>query len=324
VLYATPSIGISLYPFDGQDASTLLRNADTAMYHAKRDGGAHYCFFTPEMQEVASRRLALGSALQRAIRAGEFVMHYQPKVAAASGAIIGFEALIRWPQPDGAPIPPSLFIPIAEETGRIDPIGSWAIGQVAAELQRWSALGFEVPIAVNVSALQFRRDDVAHNLAAAVQAANVRPSLLEVELTESGVMNNPAQAIETLHQIHAFGMTIAIDDFGTGYSSLAYLKRFPIDKLKIDASFVRDIATDPGDAAIVRAIISLAHVLDLTVIAEGVETEDQLAFLVQHGCDELQGHLFSEAVSTDAAVNLLRRGPFSIARPAPHQPGSAP
>jgi len=322
-LHVTPSIGLAIFPEDGTDPDTLLRNADTAMYHAKRDGGAHYCFFTPEMQEVASRRLALGSALQRAIRAGEFVMHYQPKVAATSGAIIGFEALIRWPQPDGAPIPPSLFIPIAEETGRIDPIGSWAIGQVAAELQRWNALGFDVPIAVNVSALQFRREDVARNLAAAVQAANVRPSLLEVELTESGVMNNPVQAIETLHQIHAFGMTIAIDDFGTGYSSLAYLKRFPIDKLKIDASFVRDIATDPGDAAIVRAIISLAHVLDLTVIAEGVETEDQLAFLVQDGCDELQGHLFSEAVSTEDAVDLLRRGPFSIARPAPQQSESA-
>ena len=320
-LHVTPSIGLAIFPEDGTGPDTLLRNADTAMYHAKRDGGAHYCFFTPEMQEVASRRLALGSALQRAIRAGEFVMHYQPKVEAASGAISGFEALIRWPQAEGEPIPPSLFIPIAEETGRIDPIDTWAIGQVAAELQRWSALGFDnVPIAVNVSALQFRRDDVAHSLAAAVEAAQIRPALLEVELTESGVMNNPAQAIETLHQIHSLGMRIAIDDFGTGYSSLAYLKRFPIDKLKIDASFVRDIATDPGDAAIVRAIISLAHVLDMTVVAEGVETEAQLAFLVEHGCDELQGHLFSAAVSNEDALRLLHRGPFSIA----HQAGAAP
>ncbi|TXF98017.1 putative bifunctional diguanylate cyclase/phosphodiesterase [Massilia arenae] len=318
-LHVTPSIGMAIFPGDGADPDTLLRNADIAMYHAKRDGGAHYCFFTAQMQEVASQRLALGSALHRAIRDGEFVMHYQPKVHAASGAIIGFEALIRWPQADGASISPSLFIPIAEETGRIDPIGAWAIGQVAAELQRWTTLGFaDVPIAVNVSALQFRREDVARCLGAAVDAAQIRPAMLEVELTESGVMSNPAQAIETLHQIHALGMTIAIDDFGTGYSSLAYLKRFPIDKLKIDASFVRDIATDPSDAAIVLAIIGLAHVLDLTVIAEGVETQEQVAFLVAHGCDELQGNYFSAAVSNDDAVGLLRRGPFCIETSGEH------
>jgi EAL domain-containing protein (putative c-di-GMP-specific phosphodiesterase class I) len=234
-------------------------------------------------------------------------------VNAASGAICGFEALIRWPQADGESIPPSLFIPIAEETGRIDPIGAWAIQQVAAQLQLWGTLGIDdIPIAVNVSALQFRREDVARRLGAAVQAAGIRPGLLEVELTESGVMSNPVQAIETLHQIHSQGMTIAIDDFGTGYSSLAYLKRFPIDKLKIDASFVRDIATDPSDAAIVLAIISLAHVLELTVIAEGVETEAQMAFLIEHGCDELQGNYFSPAVSNDDALGLLRRGPFSV------------
>jgi diguanylate cyclase (GGDEF)-like protein/PAS domain S-box-containing protein len=320
-LHITPSIGMAIFPDNGGDPDTLLRNADIAMYHAKHDGGAGYCFFAPEMQEVASRRLALGSALQRAIRAGEFVMHYQPKVNAVSGAIIGFEALIRWPQADGGAIPPSLFIPIAEETGRIDPIGAWAIRQVAEELQRLAALGFgDIPIAVNVSALQFRREDVARKLGAAVEATHVRPELLEVELTESGVMNNPAQAIETLHQIHALGMTIAIDDFGTGYSSLAYLKRFPIDKLKIDASFVRDLATDPSDAAIVRAIIGLAHVLDLVVVAEGVETQAQAAFLIDHGCDELQGNYFSAAVSNEDAVALLRRGPFTIS----HTTGSPP
>ena len=181
-LHITPSIGMAIFPGDGGDPDTLLRNADIAMYHAKRDGGAHYCFFTAQMQEVASQRLALGSALQRAIRNGEFVMHYQPKVHAASGAIIGFEALIRWPQADGASISPSLFIPIAEETGRIDPIGAWAIGQVAAELQRWTTLGFaDVPIAVNVSALQFRREDVARSLGAAVDAARIPPAMLEVK-----------------------------------------------------------------------------------------------------------------------------------------------
>lgn len=323
-LHIMPSIGMAIFPGDGGDPDTLLRNADIAMYHAKHDGGAHYCFFTAQMQEVASQRLALGSALQRAIRNDEFVMHYQPKVQAASGAIIGFEALIRWPQADGATISPSQFIPIAEETGRIDPIGAWAIRQVAAELQRWTGLGFaDVPIAVNVSALQFRREDVARSLGAAVDAAQIQPAMLEVELTESGVMSNPAQAIETLHQIHALGMTIAIDDFGTGYSSLAYLKRFPIDKLKIDASFVRDIATDPNDAAIVLAIIGLAHVLDLTVIAEGVETREQVDFLVAHGCDELQGNYFSAAVSNDDAVGLLRRGPFRIDASGEHHDNRA-
>jgi EAL domain-containing protein (putative c-di-GMP-specific phosphodiesterase class I) len=320
-LHVTPSIGLAIFPADGETPDTLLRNADIAMYHAKRDGGARYSFFAPRMQEAASRRLALGSALQRAIGAGEFVMHYQPKVNTATGAISSFEALIRWPQADGSWIGPSVFIPIAEETGRIDPIGSWAIRQVAEELQRWRALGIEnIPIAVNVSALQFRREDVASRLAQAVQAAGVLPSLLEVELTESGVMNDPAKAIETLHQIHSLGMTIAIDDFGTGYSSLAYLKRFPIDKLKIDASFVRDIATDPSDAAIVLAIIGLAHVLNLTVIAEGVETEAQMAFLVAHGCDELQGNYFSEAVSNEDALGLLRRGPFSVPPPPTRTP----
>jgi diguanylate cyclase (GGDEF)-like protein/PAS domain S-box-containing protein len=323
-LHIAPSIGMAIFPEDGADPDTLLRNADIAMYHAKRDGGSRYRFFMPEMQEVASRRLALGNALQRAIRGAEFVMHYQPKVSAADGRIVGFEALIRWPQADAPPVPPSQFIPVAEETGRIDPIGAWAIQQVAEQLQRLAALGFgDTPIAVNVSALQFRHADLAQSLDAAVQAAQVRPGMLEVELTESGVMSNPSQAIESLQRIHALGMTIAIDDFGTGYSSLAYLKRFPIDKLKIDASFVHDIATDPNDAAIVLAIIGLAHVLDLTVIAEGVETQAQLDFLVEHGCDELQGNYFSEAVSKEDAIELLRRGPFSIAHAPEEKPAGA-
>jgi diguanylate cyclase (GGDEF)-like protein/PAS domain S-box-containing protein len=315
-LHVSSSIGIAIFPDDGADADTLLRNADIAMYHAKHGGGARYCFFAPPMQEEASRKLALGSALQRAIGADEFVMHYQPKVDARSGKICGFEALIRWPQGDGAWIPPSLFIPVAEQTGRIDPIGAFAIARTAELLRQWGALGIDdVPIAVNVSALQFRHENVAAELAQAAAAAGIAPSLLEIELTESGVMNNPAQAIETLHQIHALGMTISIDDFGTGYSSLAYLKRFPIDKLKIDASFVHDIATDPCDAAIVLAIITLAHVLNLTVIAEGVETAAQMAFLIANGCDELQGNYFSPAVSNEDALGLLRRGPFSMAPP---------
>ena len=313
-LHVTPSIGIAVFPDDGKDAEALLRNADTAMYHAKQEGGARYSFFTSHMQEAASRRLALGGALQRAIIMGEFVLHYQPKVNAATGAICGFEALIRWPQLDGEWIPPSLFIPIAEETGRIDPIGTWVLREAAREILRWHEQGVDgIPIAVNMSALQFRQDNVALGIESVLHETGIAPGMLEVELTESGVMSNPGLAIQTLHQIHALGMTIAIDDFGTGYSSLAYLKRFPIDKLKIDASFVRDVATDASDAAIVRAIITLAHILDMTVIAEGVETSAQMAFLIDHGCDEMQGNYFSKAVSNQEALSLLKRGPFNLA-----------
>ena len=312
-LHVTPSIGIAIFPDDGGDADSLLRNADTAMYHAKHEGGARFSFFTAQMQEAASRKLVLGAALQRAIGAGEFCMHYQPKIDARSGAIRGFEALIRWPQEDGEWIAPSIFIPIAEESGRIEPIGRWALREAARELRRWHALGFEdVPIAVNMSALQLRRDDLAGSLDAVVREAGIAPAMLEVELTETGVMSNPALAVQTLQQIHALGIPIAIDDFGTGYSSLAYLRRLPIDKLKIDASFVRDIARDCSDAAIVKAIITLGHVLNLTVIAEGVETAEQVEFLVAHGCDEMQGNYFSAAVSNDAALELLRRGPFRL------------
>jgi EAL domain-containing protein (putative c-di-GMP-specific phosphodiesterase class I) len=321
-LHVAPSIGLAIFPSDGLDADTLLRNADVAMYHAKRDGGGRYAFFTAEMQEAASRRLALGTALQRAIRADEFLMYYQPKICAANGQICGFESLIRWPQADGSWISPSQFIPVAEQTGRIEPIGAWTIRQVAAQLQHWRELGIDnVPIAVNVSAMQFRRDNVARGLAEAVAQAGVPASLLEVELTESGVMSNPVQSIATLQEIHALGMRIAIDDFGTGYSSLACLKRFPIDKLKIDASFVRDMVTDPNGTAIVRAIIGLAHVLNMTVVAEGVETEEQSAFLVAHGCEELQGFFFSDAVPSKEALALVKRGPFAVpGRPPGHAP----
>ncbi|RJG17744.1 EAL domain-containing response regulator [Massilia cavernae] len=315
-LHLTSSIGIAIFPDDGASADTLLRNADIAMYHARRDGGGRFSFFAPAMQEAANRRLAMGAALQRAIAGREFVQYYQPKVCATDGSICGFEALIRWPQPDGSFISPSVFIPIAEETGRIEPISAWALQQAGSELQRWQHEGIPaVPIAVNLSALQFHRASVASDLDAVVKRAGIEPRLLEVELTETGLMSDPALAVETLHRIHDMGMEIAIDDFGTGYSSLAYLKRLPIDKLKIDASFVRDITTDPSDAAIVLAIITLAHVLNMRVIAEGVETGEQVAFLVKNGCDEMQGYYFSKAVNNDEAIGLLRRGPFDLGQP---------
>jgi diguanylate cyclase (GGDEF)-like protein/PAS domain S-box-containing protein len=312
-LRVSPSIGIALFPDDGHDIDELLRNADTAMYHAKQEGRGRFSFFTSSMNEAASRRLAVGGALQKAIQREEFILHYQPKVSAATGEICGFEALIRWPQADGLWIPPSQFIPIAEETGRIEQIGNWALQEAAWQIRRWRAeVGHCCPVAVNVSASQFRKDGVANNIEAVLAEADIPAGMLEAELTESAVMADPAKAIQALHQIRDLGVSISIDDFGTGYSSLAYLKRFPLDKLKIDAAFVRDIASDPDDAAIVLAIITLAHSLGLTVTAEGVETAEQVAFLVEHGCDELQGHYFSKPVPTDEVLHLLKRGRFDL------------
>lgn len=312
-LRVSPSIGISIFPGDGQNMDQLLRNADTAMYHAKQEGRGRFSFFSPHMNEAASRRLAVGGALQRAIQHGEFVLHYQPKISAANGEIRGFEALIRWPQADGKWISPGQFIPIAEETGRIESIGKWALNEAASQVQRWRTAGTDgCPIAVNVSARQFRQDSVAQSIRTVLEETGIPPSMLEAELTESAVMTDPLKAIQALHQIRDLGVSISIDDFGTGYSSLAYLKRFPLDKLKIDGEFVRDIATDPEDAAIVLAIITLAHSLNLTVIAEGVETAEQTAFLIKNGCDEMQGHYFSRPVPTDEALEMLKRGRFSL------------
>ncbi|HCY61730.1 MAG TPA: diguanylate cyclase [Oxalobacteraceae bacterium] len=313
-LRVSPSIGIAIFPGDGHDIDELLRNADTAMYHAKQEGRGRFSFFTSSMNEAASRRLAVGSALQQAIQREEFVLHYQPKVSAANGEISGFEALIRWPQADGMWISPSQFIPIAEETGRIEQIGNWALREAARQIRSWrEEVDFFCPVAVNVSAWQFRKDSVAKNIEAALMESDIPANMLEAELTESAVMTDPAKAIQALHQIRDLGVTISIDDFGTGYSSLSYLKRFPLDKLKIDAAFVRDIASDPDDAAIVLAIITLAHSLGLTVIAEGVETAEQVAFLIEHGCDEMQGHYFSKPLPTDGALDLLKRGRFNLA-----------
>jgi diguanylate cyclase (GGDEF)-like protein/PAS domain S-box-containing protein len=312
-LRITLSVGIAVFPNDGQNIDELLRNADIAMYHAKRDGRGRFSFFAEHMNEAASQRVAVGSALQRAIMQDEFILHYQPKVSTANGQICGFEALIRWPQADGGWIPPGQFIPIAEETGRIDPIGKWALREAAMQVQRWRDAGLDAsPIAVNVSAQQFLQDGVVQYIAAVLEETGIPPGMLEAELTESAVMSDPARAIQALNQIRDLGVPISIDDFGTGYSSLAYLKRFPLNKLKIDAAFVRDIATDPDDAAIVVAIITLAHTLNLTVIAEGVETPEQMAFLVQHGCDEMQGNFFSRAVGIDQALHLLKRGRFDL------------
>ncbi|KIF80629.1 two-component system response regulator [Noviherbaspirillum autotrophicum] len=312
-LRVSPSIGIAIFPDDGQNMEELLRNADTAMYHAKQEGRGRYSFFAARMNEAADQRLAVGSALQRAIQEGEFVLYYQPKISAVDGELRGFEALIRWPQPDGEWMSPGTFIPIAEETGRIEPIGKWALHEAARQIKQWIEAGATCcPIAVNVSARQFHQASLMRDIQTALQRTGIPPGLLEAELTESAVMADPAKTIQALHQIRDLGVSISVDDFGTGYSSLAYLKRFPLDKLKVDAAFVRDIATDPDDAAIVSAIITLAHSLNLTVIAEGVETADQMAFLIEHGCDEMQGHYFSKPVPSEEALEMLKRGRFNL------------
>ena len=312
-LRVSPSIGIAIFPNDGKNIETLMRNADTAMYYAKQAGRSQFSFFTPQMNETASRRLAISSALQHAIEQGEFALHYQPRVCATSGEIRGFEALIRWPQPNGEWIPPSQFIPIAEETGIIKAIGEWVIREACCQVQRWSAEALPVqPIAVNVSARQFRRDGVVQTMKDILRETGIPPTMLKVELTESTVMADPVAAAKILHEIRGLGVHIAIDDFGTGYSSLACLKRFPVDTLKIDAAFVRDIATDPDNAAIVSAIIALAHHLNLTVVAEGVETADQMAFLVEHGCEEIQGYYFSKPLPQDQARALLASGRIDV------------
>lgn len=315
-LHVPPSVGVAVFPDDGTDVDSLLRNADTAMYHAKHDGGARFSFFAARMQDAAAQKLMLSKALQRGLEQDEFELHFQPQVDASSGAILGFEALMRWPQLEGPPISPAVFIPLAEETGRIEQLGNWAIEQAVAQLGFLRDHGFpNITIAVNVSAVQFRRGTLPASLERTVRRAGVDCSLLEVELTESAAMSDPFNAIDMLQQIHALGIRISIDDFGTGYSSLSYLKELSIDKLKIDASFVRDIGSNKAetkDAAIVQAIITLAHVLKLTVIAEGVETVAQATFLRDHGCDQLQGYLFDAAVPPHTMLALLRRGLYDV------------
>jgi diguanylate cyclase (GGDEF)-like protein/PAS domain S-box-containing protein len=312
-LCVSPSIGIAIYPDDAQTMEELLRNADTAMYHAKQEGRGRFSFFTQEMNVAANRRLAMGGALQRAIQRGEFVLHYQPKVNSASGEIHGFEALIRWPQENGELMYPGQFISIAEESGRIEPIGRWTLQEAARQVQRWHAAGADpCAISVNISAQQFRRDGFAQCIEAVLQETGIPPGMLEAEFSESAVMADPCKAIQVLQKVRDLGLLISVDDFGASYSSLAYLKRLPLDKLKIGGIFVRNITNNPDDATIVVAMITLAHSLSLSVIAEGVETAEQMTFLIEHGCDEMQGNYFSKPVPTEEALSLLKRRHFNL------------
>lgn len=305
-LHTSPSIGISIFPEDGSDGDTILKNADTAMYHAKSAGRNNYQFYAAKMNQAASERLDLEHKLRHAIARNELVLCFQPQFAADGSHPTGVEALIRWLHPTDGMISPIRFIPIAEETGLIVEIGEWVLRNACREMKHWIDAGLKpIRVAVNVSARQLRRRDFCEVVAGALAESGLPAELLELEITESSVMENPEEAIEILQRIGRMGVTLAIDDFGTGYSSLAYLKLFPIDHLKIDRSFVADIETDLNDRAIAFGTIALAHSLGLNVIAEGVETADQLELLRTNGCDEVQGYLFSKPLNSAAAFAFL-------------------
>jgi diguanylate cyclase (GGDEF)-like protein len=303
----TFSIGICLYPDDGREFGTLLKNADTALYQAKDSGRDTYRFFSEKMNLDAQEQLQLQGQLRNALQNQEFLLHYQPQIDIASGRIVGVEALVRWQHPELGLIPPGKFIPLAERSGLVIPMGEWVLNEACRQAQRWRENGQPLVMAVNLSALQFRRGNLLETVSSALKLSGLPAELLELELTESILLHDIDVAIKTLHSLKELGVKLSIDDFGTGYSSLSYLKRLAVDKLKVDQSFVRDLAEDEDSAAIVRAVIQLGHTLQLTVIAEGVENDAQLAFLRNYGCDEVQGYLFSRPVPADEFAKLFKR-----------------
>jgi diguanylate cyclase (GGDEF)-like protein len=313
-IFVSASIGIACHPHDGASADVLLKSADIAMYSAKNNGRNNYRFYQPEMNEKAAQRLLVESQLRAALERGQFVLHYQPKAALAGGAIKGFEALLRWQHPERGLVAPPGFIGILEDTGLIIPAGEWVIGEVCRQLLQWQREGrAPLPVAVNLSARQLQQADLAARLERIVRASGVDPRLLEIELTESMLMADPEAAVATLSALKALGMRLSVDDFGTGYSSLAYLKRFPLDALKIDRTFVRDLPGDLDDAAITRAVIRLAHSLGLEVVAEGVETVEQLRLLEQYRCDQIQGYYIGRPAPAAECAAFLRLDAGAVA-----------
>lgn len=306
--YVTASIGIAVFPADGDDAQTLLKNADMAMYRAKELTRNAYCFFTAQMNQRSVARLQLNTDLRRAMERGEFALHYQPKVDLRDGRMHGVEALLRWNHPGRGLVAPAEFVPALEESGLILPVGEWVLREAAAQLRAWQREGLQsVPVAVNLSARQFRRRDLDALIRAALSASGVPSSLLELEITESCLMDDPEDAVRLLASLRAAGLKISVDDFGTGHSSLSYLTRLPLTALKIDRSFVREAVSSAEAASIVRAVIDMAHDLNFTVIAEGVETQAQMAFLRRHGCDLGQGYLFDPPLAAAQLAERLRR-----------------
>ena len=316
--HVTCSTGAALYPRDGESAEHLLRNADTAMYRAKEGGRNGFRFYTADMNARMMERLSLESGLRQALANGEFVLHYQPQVDIRTGRIVGAEALVRWQHPEAGLVPPGKFIPLAEETGLIEAIGEWVLREACAQNKRWQDAGLpHLRVAVNLSARQFRQKDFVARVAAILAESRLPAGCLEFELTESMVMHDPEQAVLLLLQLKHAGLQLSLDDFGTGYSSLGYLKKFPIDVLKLDQSFVRGVLADPDDAAIARTVVGLGHSLGLRVIAEGVETAEQLNYLAALGCDQMQGYHFSRPVAAQDFAALLARhegGDFPLVR----------
>ncbi|AJY75726.1 bifunctional diguanylate cyclase/phosphodiesterase [Paenibacillus beijingensis] len=306
-MFVTPSIGISLYPSDGRDIETLIKNADTAMYRVKENGKNNFQFYTPDMNDAVTRKMQLEIGLRKGLERGEFNVCYQPQVDVTTGKVIGMEALIRWQHPELGNVSPADFIPIAEETGLIIPIGEWVLREACRQNKRWQDAGYTpLRMAVNISSRQFQQSNLVEVVRKALKESDLDPQYLELELTES-IIQDSKYAISTMHQLKAMGIHLSIDDFGTGYSSLSYLKLFPIDSLKIDQSFTRNIHTNLKDAALVQTIISMAHNLDLKVIAEGVETKDQLDFLQLRKCNEAQGFFFSRPVSAEQLSDILQK-----------------
>jgi len=307
-IHTSPSIGIAFYPADGTTTETLIARADAAMYSAKQRGRNNAQCFAPGMDTQSQDKVRLESDLHEAIALKQFELDYQPKVDVKSGAVHSVEALIRWRHPQRGLISPNEFIPLAEDSGLIGPIGGWVVREACRQAKAWQRKGLpQVRVAVNLSASQFRQKNLLATIRQALLDADLDPSYLEVELTESAVMTNPEESVSILEQLSKMGVLVSVDDFGTGYSSMSYLRRFPIDKLKIDRGFISEFMTRPDDASIVRAIVSLAHSLRLKVVAEGVETPDQLDFLKTLGCDQYQGFHFSTPVSAADFEELLRR-----------------
>ncbi len=304
-LRINPSIGISIYPDDGEDAIGLIKNADAAMYHAKEMGRNNYQFYTRDMNAKAFAVLSMEHSLRRALECSEFVLHYQPQID-LEGRVVGMEALVRWQHPEHGLVSPGQFIPLAEERGLIVPIGDWILREACRQNRAWQDAGLpRIPVAVNVSALQFRQPEFPGKVAQALADTGLAPDCLELEITESVIMHGAEEAVNTMRSLKAMGLKLSIDDFGTGYSSLSYLKQFPIDRLKLDQSFVRGIPSSADDAAIAAAVLGMAKALKLKVIAEGVETREQLAFLRTRECDEMQGFYFSRPLPAEDFVRFV-------------------
>jgi EAL domain-containing protein (putative c-di-GMP-specific phosphodiesterase class I) len=308
-LHVTTSIGVSVFPDDGMDAETLIKNADTAMYQAKENGRQSYQFFKSPMNVRAVERQSIEENLRRALERKEFALHFQPKINLKTGKISGAEALIRWTHPVRGPVSPAQFIPVAEDCGLILPIGQWVLREACKQARAWVEAGLPLAtMAVNISSMEFRDENFLQSVFTTLSETGLDPKSLELELTESVLMKRAESAASVLKTLRERGVQIAVDDFGTGYSSLSYLRKFPIDALKIDQSFVRQITTTPDDTSIVTAVISMGRSLKLRVVAEGVETHEELVFLQARLCDEAQGYYFSRPVLPQQFAKLLKNG----------------